>query len=210
MNIELTCPHCSHQQEFEVYPQLNVSNEPGLKNMVLNFELFKDECESCQHIIPVAYQSVYHDFDQKLIIVIDPTQTQTPQEVDEMLQKEFGELDGYTIRLVHNPDELKEKILLRDSHLDDRVIEIVKQYYVYNAMEKDPSLKLIAVLFNRGLTEHEIVFVTESQQKFKAELNMSIVDHLGKLYQNKINELTSLRCNVIDSNWATQVLQVSH
>lgn len=210
MKINLVCPHCQHEQDFLVYPEINVGNEPGLKNSVLNFELFKDECENCQHIIPVAYQTIYHDFEQKLIVVLDPTQEKSNQDVNELLEKEFGPLEGYTIRLVHNPDDLKEKIQLRDSHLDDRLIEIAKQYYVVNAIEQDPNLELISVLFNRGLEAHEIVLITKDQQKLKAELNLDIVGHMNTLYGKKILQYTSAGCNRIDANWAHQLLSDKH
>lgn len=210
MIIDLTCPYCQHQQRFEVYPQINVSNEPALKNMVMNFELFKDQCESCSNIIPLAYQTMYHDFDQKLLVFLDPTQQLSASEVDDMIEKEFGELSDYTIRLVSTPDELKEKIMLRDSHIDDRVLELMKQYYAVNALEKNPELEFVAVLFNRGLTEHEIVLVTKDHQKLKAQLNLEILDHLKKLYEKKINEMTKPGCNVINAQWAGHLLETKH
>lgn len=210
MNIELTCPHCQHQQDFQLYREINVSNEPALKNSVLNFELFKSECEACHQIIPVAYQTIYHDFDLKLIVLLDPTAEQTLDEVNQLLEKEYGELKDYTIRLVHNPDQLKEKVLLRDARLDDRLIEIVKQYYAVSALEKDPNLEILTILFNRGLTEHEIVFVTKSQQKFKAVLDMEIVRHLSQLYKKKMDQFTKDGCNLINHTWAHQILQAKH
>ena len=127
-----------------------------------------------------------------------------------MIKKEFGELDGYTIRLVSTPDELKEKIMLRDSHIDDRVLELMKQYYAVNALEKNPELEFVAVLFNRGLTEHEIVLVTKNHQKLKAELNLEILDNLKKLYEKKINEMTKPGCNIINAQWAGHLLETKH
>ncbi|HHX52096.1 MAG TPA: hypothetical protein GX703_01100 [Erysipelothrix sp.] len=210
MLIDLTCPNCQHQQEFQIYPEINVSKEPALKNMVFNFQLFKDTCENCEKIIPVAYATIYHDFDQKFIVVLDPTRQKTLTEVNQELEKEFGELKGYTIRLVHNPDDLKEKIQLRDSHYDDRLVEIIKQYYVASALDKNPELKLNAVLFNRGLTHNEIVLITADQQKLSAELNEEILNHLSTLYKKKIAELTLEGANRIDGVWVSHVLETKH
>lgn len=209
-HLNITCPHCNHQQDFTLYDVINVSNEPALKNMVMSFELFKETCESCSNIIPVSYQTIYHDFDLKLIVVLDPTLEKSSQDVNELLEKEYGDLEGYQIRLVSNPDELKEKIQLRDAHLDDRVVEIVKQYYVATALERNPELKFMTVLFNRGLTEHEIVFITQDHQNFKAELDTTILEHLKTLYNKKINELTQKGCNIINAQWANLLLETQH
>lgn len=210
MLIDLVCPHCQHQQQFQIYPTINVSNEPALKNLVFNFELFKDTCESCERIIPVSYATIYHDFDQKFLVVLDPTREKTLQEIDKELEEEFDELKDYQIRLVHNPDDLKEKIQLRDSHLDDRLIEIIKQYYVASAMEKNPDLVLNAVLFNKGLAHHEIVLITNQQQKLSAQLDQRILSHLETLYQKKIKELTRPGANRIDAQWVALVLEHKH
>lgn len=210
MIIDLTCPYCEHKQSFEVYPELNVSNEPALKNMVMSFELFKDQCESCTNIIPVSYQTMYHDFDQKLIVVLDPTYNLKAIEINEMLEKDLGDLEGYTVRIVNTPDELKEKILLSDAHLDDRAVELLKQYYAVSALEKNPELEFMAVLFNRGLVEHEIVFITKDQQKFKAEVNTTVPNNLAKIYEKKINELTQPGANMINAQWAGLVLESKH
>lgn len=210
MKIQLTCPHCQHEQEFQIYPEINVSNEPALKNMIFNFELFKDTCESCENIIPVSYATIYHDFDQKFIVVLDPTREKTLTEVNEELEKQFGSLDSYLIRLVHNPDDLKEKVQLRDAHYDDRLIEIIKQYYVASALDQNPDLKFTAVLFNRGLVNHEIVLITSDQQKLSAELNQEILNHLFTLYRKKIEELTYPGANRIDGQWVGHVLETKH
>ena len=210
MNIQIKCHHCQQVQDFEIYPEINVSKEPALKNMVLNFELFKDTCQNCHQIIPVSYGTIYHDFDQRFLVLLDPNHSKSLTEINKNLLTEYGELDNYMIRVVSNPDDLKEKILLRDAHLDDRLIEIVKQYYVASALEKNPKLELSTVLFSRGITTHEIVFITTDQQKFKADLNEEVMNHLKTLYRQKIEEFTQKGANRIDAHWVSVLFESRH
>ena len=45
---------------------------------------------------------------------------------DEALEKEYADIEGVTRRLVGSFNELKEKIHIFESGLDDKVIEVVK------------------------------------------------------------------------------------
>lgn len=204
--IEIKCPSCGHSQNFEVHSNLDVSVEPTYKNMVLDFQLFKTHCESCERVIPVQYETLYHDFDQRLMIILDPSNERTDEEINQYLEAEYGPLENYTIRRVFNPDQLKEKVQARDAHIDDRLLEVTKVYYLLNASNQ--KLDNVAdVLFNRGLTEHEIVFLLEEGKVLKTSLNLEIMGHLSQMFGDTIDSLTKPGCNTIDGNWAAEVLK---
>ena len=65
------------------------------------------------------------------------------------IKAEIAELEqekGIDKRLVDNIKDLKEKIMIADNHLDDRVIEIIKIMYIdqmKKEMEDDTLLKIL-------------------------------------------------------------------
>jgi hypothetical protein len=133
----LTCPHCQHAGRHELLPFLDLNKHPKQKLAILTDSLFTVNCPSCAKQFTVLHELLVVDEKQHIGLLLAP-------------QSEVRELDGdgigrqglqsYTLRLVSTAAGLKEKILLLDSNLDDRTIELCKLYLTMYLQKPDVQL----------------------------------------------------------------------
>ena len=65
-----TCSGCGASHSVNVYPLINVSVNPDLKTKVMDGSLFVWECPDCGRMNLARYTTLYHDPDQKLLILL--------------------------------------------------------------------------------------------------------------------------------------------
>lgn len=209
---KITCPFCDHELEFEALAEINVSNDPSLKQEVLNFNLFKLECEHCHKTIPIVFDTLYHDFNQKLMVFLTSQEINDSflEQLNQQVADEFGDLSGYQLRVVDNPDALREKIILRDLRLDDRLIELAKFYYSMLALEQNKEIQIQQVLFVHHVDqENELGFILKDQRTFKSELKQAVLDKFKEVYAPYLAfEETGFEW--IDVAWANKMIQIKH
>ena len=133
----LTCPHCNTQGEQTLTPFLDLGKHPKQKLAILTDSLFTLTCPSCKEQFSVLHELLVVDEQEHFALMLIP-------------DTELGEVDGkvtgkeevgeYTLRLVSSNASLKEKLLLLDTTLDDRVVELCKLYISMYVKEKDVQL----------------------------------------------------------------------
>lgn len=134
-----TCSGCGASHSVNVYPLINVSVNPDLKTKVMDGSLFVWECPDCSRMNLARYTTLYHDPDQKLLILLSDGNPDNEQALVKAFS-EAGETDGYTARLVNETGALIEKVKIFEAGLDDRVIEMCK-YVTCMEMGKELALK---------------------------------------------------------------------
>jgi hypothetical protein len=134
----LRCPFCNPEQQHNLYPVVDLVENPSLKLGLLTDSLFSVRCSQCNNQFAVIHEMLVMDKDASFAILLAPDSTLT--EVKEP-SEEIGEFR--TLRLVNSSDELKEKILLLDAGLDDKAIELCKMYLLMK-MEKPGHTLLYA------------------------------------------------------------------
>lgn len=119
------CSRCGQQNKITIYRSINISENPELKEKVMNGNLFLWECPHCGQVNLARYETLYHDPEAKLMIWLIPSGeiSETQMAAITMHTKAMG---GYTLRRVADMGALMEKVLIRNSGLDDAVIELVK------------------------------------------------------------------------------------
>lgn len=120
----ITCPKCGSKQEFTVYPTLNASSNPGLKEKFLDGDLTTLACESCGFSGSVEYPMLYHDLEKMFSVYFFPGSNDRKANPGSVLPAHL--VPEIEMRLVHTPDELREKIFIFRDNLDDRIVEVVK------------------------------------------------------------------------------------
>lgn len=116
---DIICPQCGESQKYRLYASINAKDNPELKQAVLDETLFDWRCQRCSYFAAMAYPFVYLDNRAKYAICLTPGGSGRAVEAT-------GPLRGYAKRRVKNLAELKEKILIFDSGLDDVAVELVK------------------------------------------------------------------------------------
>lgn len=153
----LTCPFCQHSQEHTLHAFLDLGKHPRQRLAILTDSLFTITCEVCKEQYAVLHEVLVKDDHASFAILLAPDTNLS--EVDAAKP----ELEGFTLRLVSNPQQLKEKLLLLDSALDDRTIELCKLYLLMQ-MEAGKQTLLYS-----------------DQQQEEGKLSFSIFDEEGVL-----------------------------
>lgn len=192
----LICPNCQTKTTFKKYDSINATLEPKLKEQLLTGELFTFTCPDCQTKATVLYDLLYTDVKQKLLIqyVADEKNlAQARQNISQALlaahQLSDQDLlaDGYEIRYTADPGALREKIMLRDEKIDDRIVELMK-YILLTQQEIDYD----QVLFERKAPgKLELVATKDDQIIANAPFSYDFYNELNKMFASHLKERPS-------------------
>lgn len=116
---DILCPHCGENQKYLLHTGINGSTQSDLKKKVLEETLFDWRCSNCNYFAEMTYPVVFCNPDTGYVICLElvPNTNTTPV-TDAILE--------YRKRMVKNPAELKEKVLIFDAGYDDVAMELVK------------------------------------------------------------------------------------
>ncbi len=137
------CPQCSQMSDITVWSSITVKDSPDLKSDLLAGKVNMFRCPSCEHIALMPNPMLYHDEERKLMISFAPTND--PVVKEQMFTNikdsskdsdELEKLDGYNLRFITDYNELLEKILIFDSDLNDKVIEVIKLMILSQDVDK--------------------------------------------------------------------------
>lgn len=116
---DIICPRCGEHQRYTLQVSVNGGTKPDLKKLVLEEALFDWRCRKCNYFAEMTYPFVYSDPGASYVICLELVPDTNTIEPVKALQ-------GFTKRLVKNPAELKEKVLIFDAGYDDVAMELVK------------------------------------------------------------------------------------
>ena len=117
---DVACPNCGATKKFTIISAVNAAENPELKEKILNESFFDNECPECGYRSMLMYPLVYHDPDRGYMIGLYRSGTKGSK------VEAPASLKNIVKRRVKDLSELKEKILILDSGLDDVAVEMVK------------------------------------------------------------------------------------
>ena len=110
--------------------------------------------------------------------------------------------EKYLYRIVTSPEELREKIIIFDNGLDDRVIEIAKIFYIGQA--KEQGIKVKHIFFDVS-SEGKYMFIIFDEN---GETKMASIEKelLEKIREEVLKDSPDIREDRldIDENWALE------
>lgn len=116
IELEITCIHCLEKGTKKLFPIIKSNNLKGREN-IFNDELFLYRCNHCGHYQKIVYECIYYDEKLKYMIILSRGRLKKLSKIN---------VDKYQVRFVKELNELKEKIIIKEHNLDDRIIEIMK------------------------------------------------------------------------------------
>jgi len=197
--IEISCNNCGKKSDYVMWQSLNVQLNPEQKENVLTGKLFQFTCPHCKETYTLCHNFLYHDMENQIMIhyILD-NDDKGAQEAKEAFdnrfgthENELGELlaatgmnDAYRMRIVRSHNELKEKILIFDAGLDDRVISLLK--FLYAA--KNQETEFDAVLFNPTEDWKEnLIFFNKGEMIGTTEMSKAVYDKFEGDFLDRIN-----------------------
>ena len=213
--VEIVCPDCGEVFKAQYWESLNVDLDPGQKERIFSGEFFRATCPKCKNVHPLIYPMLYHDMENlaMVFLVLNDKQAEGTKKMifQSISISGLGKLSPtmsteYRYRLVFNPNELREKAVIFDCGLDDRVIEVYKAGILYQLMkDKYPEVKVTNMYFDSGATQEFVVF-EEGGIFGTIDFSKEVYDEIKKSRKNVIEE-KSKDCFIIDIEWARNLLK---
>ena len=150
----IECPDCGQKVKHVMMDALDSNEHAYYKQRLFNGTLFEFKCEKCGYKMDLANNMVYRDSKHNVLIYMvngdEADGVYTALRLTDALtgNNEDYELQKMRKRIVTCPHQLREKVLIFDNGIDDRVIELVKFFCIENAKENIPDFYPIGAAFN--------------------------------------------------------------
>ncbi len=197
----ITCPECKTEQKIKRWESIEAQDSPQAKEDIINGNLFKFECKKCKKEVPLVYKCLYTDQKKKLSIWLLPDGEDVKNEKS---------CEGWIKRIVATPNELKEKVMINDKGMDDRVVELLKMLYTAQL----PKLLDNEKIGEEGILEMFIDFIEEDKYGFviffeniepiMVPIDYDIYINLYKDLIEKIEENQRERFIRVDFQWSKE------
>lgn len=206
MKEKLNCPFCKAENEYDIKEYVNLKEHPAAKAAILSDEIMRCKCPDCERDFYLMSDLRYVDPDEKL--VIDYIEAgEHPENLEEAIKAAGVELErefpDYSIRIVKSINDMKEKILIHDARLDDRVIEILKMFAFTHLVTSNPSTPVKTILFNiNDDGKKDFLLLSEKGEEGRAKFVEEIYEKIMEAYELSVGD-----GHVIDREWAAGELK---
>jgi len=199
---EIACPKCGQLHKVRKYQVINASQKPAIKEDILKNRIFFFECANCKLAAPLTYPCIYVDSKKKLAFLLSP---ELGEETNELL-RDIGDLSGYKKRFVDNINDLKEKIMIYENHLDDRVIELVKVEYVRQLEKEMKDDEMNNILFDYSGNDMYMMVFFERKGIGRIPLNLDFYRQIEHRYERELPVRQADVFDRIDMEWAGNIV----
>lgn len=129
--ITLNCPICKRDHDAALWHRIDAGTEKNAKEKLLKGEFFHFICPDCGYASELHYGSLYADRDIRELIYLAEEKEAEPAAAEKAAAAAADDLAFWKqgdslLRIVHSAEDLREKLLIFDNGLDDRLVEICK------------------------------------------------------------------------------------
>ena len=193
----IKCPKCGEELKFTMWQSINTMM-PFARKDIISGKLFEVECKKCGQTTRVIYPILFNDLEHQVMIqYVSPEDVESVQSSIEIITRM-----GSRARVVTSIDELREKAMIFESELDDRVIEIQKQLVIRQVRNQMGGEHIQIMFFNtEGKPRFEMI--VDGQEGY-VPLNMDDYKDLMEVMRPSFESLEHEYC--INSEWAERFL----
>lgn len=196
-NRTIKCPKCGGPLQYTMWQSINTMM-PFARNDIISGKLFEVKCEKCGQVTHVIYPILFNDLEHQVMIQYVP-----PEDVESVLSSvEIITRMGSRARIVTSIEELREKAMVFESDLDDRVIEVHKLLVIRQVRNQMGGEHIRAMFFNTdGNPRFEMI--VDGQEGY-VPLNMDDYADLVEAMSPSFESLKDEYC--INGEWAERYL----
>lgn len=200
-----TCPFCGHEQKYTAWSNISSILNPEVKEQLLKGMLFRIKCENCGKENLVNYDVTYSDIPHNVVIrYTHKTEEETqPQKIlafdGSMMDME---IPGCRKRTVTDQNTLREKAIIFENGLDDRIIEIIKLMYLFDINESYPEANIMDVFFSVRDGKYVLEFL--GNKMFSTEVAPEVYSGIKSDFAAKL--IAAGDSSNIDISWASAFL----
>lgn len=210
---QVRCPKCGCINDITLWQSITVSDSTDLKQELLQGRLNILECCECGAKALVPTPLLYNDEDKKLLFSLypstDPDDAWDKFETVRESAKRSGELSeykDYTLRFVSNYNELLEKILIFDSGLFDKTVELIKLMVL---MQEPDKAEKRSAFFGKRYEDGAIEIMVKDTDGniFTSKTPPETYDIIHKELLNSGVKLESYGWEMVDRDYAARLLE---
>ena len=179
---------CGNTLTVQLADSLNVKRSPATREKILRGELHRVSCPSCNRQMTVEKAFYYSDLNRNAFFKVLPrgerhlwkTASKDVEKAADFFPKEIVQPDARTLRVIFGMDELREKLVAQDAGIDDRIVELLKVFLVYEHPVLLRRARLRLVLDR--ITEDTYEFTADyehHQQRFRLAIPIEIVNEIA-------------------------------
>ena len=211
--IRIKCPKCLNPYDVEQWSAVNGDKNPQQKLKILNDTLFSASCPKCAKENRLGYPLLYSDPKQNIMIwlVFDDDEIGHIRSYYKTCKTQSDE-NGKTVdkecrlRIVRNTYQLREKIMIADCGLDDKMVELAKLAYAKSTQQANSGEKIAVSFFSSESGNNRIEMYCESGKAFVAVLSDEVMKKLEDKYGGKASYAED-RVYIIDDVWALDLIR---
>lgn len=210
---EITCPQCGNKQNYMIWESLNGDLDPEAKKRLIDGTFFAFKCEQCGHEANIVYDILYHDMSHNtMVYFVHPDKVETTMKYMSDAQKNManmvsgvGDMANNIMktrnRIVTDQNRLREKAIIFEAGLDDRVIEIIKLLCWFEVSKKLTSLP-----------DDALYFYIDKDGEYKVEVvgGVATCGITREMYENTAKQFANVlevigEQYIVDNNFAGNV-----
>lgn len=202
--ITFRCPHCGKENTVTFHRIIDADDR--LREAVIDGSLFEYTCSSCGYHAALSADCIYLDRSRKLAVVLAEN---TEGHKSGKLLEEAGklmDLSKCTVRVVSSPNELTEKILLKEEGIDDRIFELEKGEIRQQLKKEKPDLEIWSMLYSPDDGDGQIAILNSKGWAGSVPCNPALYEQLKAEVVPGIPDFM-MNGAVIDADWADMILQ---
>lgn len=206
------CPKCGQLSKTTVWSSITVKDSPDLKRDLLEGRINIFRCPNCGERGLMPQPLLYNDEDGRLLIAFSPAEDDlTKRRLFEKLQdasRESGELEryeGYNLRFVSDYNSMLEKLLIFDSGLNDKAIEVLKLLILWDEPEKSEQRRCRFGKAESGEMEFMVQDLKE-EQIYTSRVPQSSYDAIWRSLRESGVKPYSFGWETVDADYASRLL----
>jgi len=200
------CQNCNTTLRTRTWKSINTNLRETIPIEIISGSLFNIKCPNCGSITKLLYPLLYHDLHHKSMIWLLPFDTDN---YDKMLSdiKQMTIPSGYSTRLVHTVDELREKVSALESGRDDRLIELCKIHFTKTVFKNTPELIGSKSFYLYSSGKETISFVDSDSSKRSFVFKDSLYEAQYDRYSAFIQNTNLCIFPEVSSTWAESIIR---
>ncbi len=209
------CPECGSDIKTTIWQSLNAEISPEANAKLLDGSLFSVTCGKCGRYFQLRYPILYHNMTRNAMVQYLPNANEIDRYISEQkeaMAKMNGllpadrRMDNYIQRVVTSQERLREKANILEHGLDDRIIEIIKLFYLDKWIQDRPTEECNDLIFwiNQD-GNYSMTFLLNNGVSEPFSVERSLYEGVYKDFINLV-EQKSQDCFVIDIKWAEGAL----
>lgn len=179
---------CGNTLSVQLADSLNIKRSPEAREKILRGELHRVSCPSCNHQMTVEKPFYYSDLTRNAFFKVLPRgerhlwkrASKELEAAASFFPEDLSQSNGRTLRVVFGMDELREKLVAQDAGIDDRFVELLKVFLVYEhpVLLRRSRLRLVLDRVTADAFEFTANY-EHHKQRFRLSIPNEIVKEIG-------------------------------